>query len=245
MENITSLEAPPELKAIIDKFSPFLAEVRKRIVFTFSLFVIATIAGFFFYEHIIRFLIEILGLKGVNVVFTSPFQFINLAVSCGIATGVVVSFPLIIFQILSFLRPALKGKEYNTLVKLLPLSLFLFLLGFSFGAIIMTWQIQIFLSKSISLGIGNILDISRLLSTIILTSVFMGVSLQFPIVLMFLMRLGLVKHEQLSRVRRWIYLASFIFALFLPPDSILADVILAMPIILLFELTLFMSRKKK
>ncbi|QQG47678.1 MAG: twin-arginine translocase subunit TatC [Candidatus Woesebacteria bacterium] len=241
MENIKPLTSP-ELKALVDKYSPFLNEVRKRIVFTLLVFGLATMGGFFFYEEIIKFLIDILSLKGINIVFTSPFQFINLAISCGVASGLILSFPVLVIQILSFLKPALRIKEYKMVVRFLPFSLILFLGGFLFGALIMKWQIQIFLSRSISLGIGNILDISNLLTTVVLTSALMGIGFQFPIVLLLLMRIGIVKHQHLSKQRPWIYLGSFIFAVLLPPDSVLADILLTLPLVILFELTLILNR---
>lgn len=224
------------------KYSPFLKEARKRIVVTLIVFLLSTLLGFVFYENIIKFLIDFLSLRGINIVFTSPFQFINLAISCGIASGIVVSLPLLIFQILSFLKPALNFKEFHLVIKFLPFCLVLFLIGFTFGAYIMKWQIQIFLAHSVSLGIGNILDISNLLTVVLLTSVFLGIGFQFPIVLLLLMRLGLVKHERLSRIRPWVYLGSFIFAVLLPPDSIIADVILSLPLIILFEVTLLLNK---
>lgn len=230
-----------ELSAIINKYSPFLIEARKRILFTLSVFAVTTIVGFVFYEKIIKFLISGLSLKGVNIVFTSPFQFINLAIACGLTTGLVLSFPLLIAQVLFFLKPALKKREYKTVISLLPFSIILFLIGFTFGAIIMKWQIEIFLTRSVALGIGNILDISRLLTTVLLTSALMGVGFEFPIVLLLLMRLEIINHRQLSKRRLWIYLGSFIFTLFLPPDSILADILLSLPLIILFEFTLILN----
>jgi sec-independent protein translocase protein TatC len=106
----------------------------------------------------------------------------------------------------------------------------------------MKWQIQIFLARSISIGIGNILDISRLLTTVLLTSTLMGIGFQFPIILLLLMRIGIIKHDQLSKRRSWVYLGSLIFAILLPPDSILADILLALPLVILFELTLILNR---
>jgi sec-independent protein translocase protein TatC len=238
----------PELKAILDKYSPFFAEARRRIIFTVIVFVAASFLGFFSYEQIIKFLIQILGLTGINIVFTSPFQFINLALSCGVATGIVVSLPLLITQILSFLRPALSKNEYKTVVGFLPFSLILFIVGFIAGAFLMKWQIEIFLASSVSIGIGNVLDISRLLTTVLLTSVLMGTGFQFPIVLLLLLRIGIINQEQLSKKRKWVYLASLMFAVLLPVDSILADILLALPLIFLFELTLILNsalEKKK
>ena len=231
MENIRS-----------SQYFPFLIDIRKRLLFALFVFAIATLVGFIFYERIIKFLIDILSLQGINIVFTSPFQFINLAISCGIATGLIFTFPILIYQILSFLKPALKEIEYKMIVRFLPFSIFLFLMGFSFGVFIMKWQIEIFLARSVSLEIGNILDISRLLSTVLLTSIFLGIGFQFPIIILLLLRLRILKHSNLSKKRLWIYLGSFLFAILLPADSILADILFALPLIILFEITLMLNR---
>lgn len=241
MENIKSSETS-DLNLLINKYSPFFVEIRKRIIFTLCVSVVAMILGFVFYERIIKFLIDILSLRGINIVFTSPFQFINLAISCGVATGVVFVFPLLVYQILSFLRPALRAQEFKIIVKSLPFSIVLFLMGFSFGILVMKWQIQLFLTKSISLGIGNILDISRLISTVLLVCVLMGLAFQFPVIIFLLTRIGIIKPHALSKQRPWVYLGSFIFTILLPLDSILADVLLALPLIIMFELTLVISR---
>lgn len=227
--------------AYIAKFAPIVAEVRRRLIFTLIVFAAAAIVGFTFYEPIIKLLIDVLDLKGVNIVFTSPFQFINLSITTGLATGVVVILPLCISQLLSFLRPALQYKEFRMITRSLPLSIILFILGFTFGAIIMKWQIELFLAKSVSLGIGNVLDISRLLTTVLLTSLIMGLGFQFPLILSLLMRLDLITRQRLAGERLWIYLGSLLFAILLPADSILADVLLSVPLIVLFELTLLLS----
>lgn len=247
MDNFRSLFSP-EIVSAFKKYSHYFSELRKRIIFTFWAFLISSIIGFIFYEQIIKFLIDLLSLEGVNIVFTSPFQFINLAFSCGFTTGLIAVFPIIIIQALRFLQPALKRKEFKTVTKFLPFCIILFLIGFIFGAIIMKWQIEIFLERSISLGIGNILDVSGLLSTVFLTSALMGIGFQFPIILLLLMRLELLDRKALAKKRMWVYLFSFLFAILLPPDSILADIILSLPLIVLFEITLlinFILEKRK
>lgn len=231
-----------ETSSFETKYSPFLIEIRKRILLTLLFFISGTIVGFIFYERIIKFLISLFSLEGINIVFTSPFQFINLAISCGIATGLILTFPILIYQILSFLKPALRFKEFKIILGFLPFSIILFLFGFSFGVFIMKWQIGIFLGQSQSLGIGNVLDISHLISTVLLTSALMGLAFQFPIILFLLMHIGIIKPSQVSKKRLWVYLASLIFAILLPADSILADFLLSLPLIILFELTLILNR---
>ena len=241
MEKLKSLNSS-ELAALIKKYSPFFKEIRKRITIVLAVFAVATFAGFIFYEKIISQLLSVFSLQGVNIVFTSPFQFINLSISCGITTGLIVVMPMLITQVIAFLGPALKKYEYKIVVRLLPFSIILFLIGFVFGSLIMKWQIQIFLNRSISLGIGNILDISNLLSTILITSSLMGIGFQFPIILLLLMHIGIINHQQISKKRPWFYLGSVLFALLLPPDSIVADIFLSLPLIFLFESTLVLKR---
>jgi sec-independent protein translocase protein TatC len=247
VEKTSSLYSP-EIQLLIKKYSPYLVEFRKRVVFTLFFFASATFIGFAFYENLVRFLISALNLQTINIVFTSPFQFINLAISCGVATGLILSFPLLLVQLLTFLRPALKYVEYRLIILSIPFSLLLFLVGFIFGAFVMKWQIEIFLDKSVSLGIGNILDISRLLETVVYTSALIGLGFQFPILIIILLRLGIVERQQLARARRWIYLLSFLFSMLLPADSIIVDLLISLPLILLFESTLIVDRllsKKK
>ncbi|RJR26984.1 preprotein translocase subunit TatC [candidate division WWE3 bacterium] len=237
MDNIIS----PELAEVVKKYSRFFEEVRRRILFTFIFFIVAAFLGFIFYEQIVRFLIVSLSLEKINIVFTSPFQFINLAIGCGVVTGLVAVVPLIIFQILAFLRPALKAKEFRATLRFLPFSIFLFIFGFVFGILVMKWQIGLFLEKAAALNIGNILDISGILNTTLLIGAIMGIAFQLPVILLLLLNVGVLSRKQLTSKRPWVYLGSFIFTMFLPIDSVLADLFLALPMIILFEITLFLN----
>jgi sec-independent protein translocase protein TatC len=238
----TPNQNPKDLEVILLKYSRFFDEIRKRILVTVSIFILGTIFGFIYVEQILKFLINIFSLNGINIVFTSPFQFINLSITSGFTTGIILAFPVIVWQFISFLKPALKRKEYKILVGFLPGSILLFIIGFGFGMLIMKWQVDIFLSQTMSLGIGNMLDISRLLSVSIITSALMGVAFETPILLLVLLKIGIIKHPRLSKARPWVYLGSFIFAILLPPDSILADILLTLPLVLLFEVTLLIDK---
>jgi len=226
----------------IQLYFPFLMEVRRRLLFTVSVFLIASILGFFYYEPIIRFVISLINLEGVNIVFTSPFQFVNLAISSAFLVGIVVAFPLIIFQILSFLKPALKPKEFKLIIYFLPLGLLLFVFGFIFGFFIMRYVINLFYVKSLELEIGNLLDISSLLSQILVTSSLMGLAFQYPLVLTVLFRLGVVKLKMIEHQRPFVYLIILIFAALLPPTDILSLVLLSLPLAILFETTLILNK---
>ncbi len=226
----------------INRYFPLLSEVRRRLLFVLSIFILFGVLGFFYYEKIITFIIGLLDLNGVNIVFTSPFQFLNLAISSSLSLGLIVTIPILIYQLLTFLKPALKVKEYRSVMTLLPISIVLFVGGFIFGFMMMKYVVVIFYTKSVQLNIGNMLDISKLLSQILLTSAFMGLGFQFPIVMSLLMDFKIVSHKMFSSQRPIAYLIAIIFAALMPPTDILSMTLLALPLVVLFEFTLLLNR---
>lgn len=224
------------------KYSPFFSEIRKRLIFTLSIFIICAAVGFIYYEKIVRFILKIFDLEGLNIVFTSPFQFLNLAVNSALLLGFIAVFPAVVFQILSFLKPALRPKEFKAVMILIPIGLLLFITGFTFGVAIMKYVVLIFYQKSIELNIGNFLDVSLLLSQILFTATLMGIAFQFPIVLTMLMKLKVVKYNTIVKQRLLVYGLSLIFAVLLPPTDLLSLVLLFLPLALLFELALLLNR---
>lgn len=226
----------------IKLYFPFLEEIRKRLLFTISVFIIASVIGFFYFEKLVYLLLKIVRLPGINIVFTSPFQFINLSISSALVLGLVVCFPLILIQILSFLRPALTKKEFRAITYLLPISGLLFAGGFAFGFFIMKYVITLFYQKSQELNIGNVLDVSKLLSQILLTSALMGVASQYPVVITLLLKFKVIKYQTLTSQRPFIYTAALVFAALLPPTDILSLILLTLPLVFLFEITLLLNR---
>ena len=232
----------PPTQTIASRYYPFLLEIRKRFLFVGSLFVIAAIVGFFSFQRIVTLVLGFFSLQGINIVFTTPFQFFTLALNCGLVVGVIVVIPVIIFQLLGFLKPALRQKEYRILVNILPLTLVLFSLGFGYGVMVMKLLLQIFYRTSVSLQIGNVLDIEKFLSNVLLTGLLMGVAFLFPIAMTVLMLLNLVKHSFFERQRIYAYLIAVIFVILLPPPDLISDVVLFAPLVILFELTLILNR---
>jgi sec-independent protein translocase protein TatC len=226
----------------INKYFPLLSEVRKRLIFVLSIFLTSGVLGFFYYEKIIVFILKLLDLEGVNIVFTSPFQFLNLAVSSSLLIGTIITIPILIYQILTFLKPALRVSEYRSVIAFLPLSILLFLGGFTFGFLMMKYVVAVFYSKSVELNIGNMLDISKLLSQILVTASLMGLAFQYPIVMSLLMKFKVVAYETFVKQRPIAYVIAILFAALMPPTDILSLILLTLPLIVLFELTLLLNK---
>lgn len=228
--------------AATNKYFAYLMEIRKRLIFTVLIFVVASLVGFIFYQRTLVLILNFFRLEGINIVFTSPFQFFSLALNAGLIVGVTITIPILIYQLLSFLKPALAPKEYRKITGVLPLAILLFAGGFVYGVVIMKYILQIFYQFSTKLSIGNVLDIENFLTKVLTTGLLMGVAFLFPIVMTVLMQLKLVKYHFFASQRPLAYLIAIVFVILLPPPDLVSDVILVAPLVILFELTLLLNR---
>jgi Sec-independent protein secretion pathway component TatC len=87
---------PAVVSKNVAKYLPYLVEIRNRLILALAVFAGSAAIGFIFYERIIAFILGFFSFKGVNIVFTTPFQFFTLALNCGMVVGVVVIIPIII-----------------------------------------------------------------------------------------------------------------------------------------------------
>ena len=231
-----------DIDSAVIKYSPFFSEIRKRLIFCLCLLTITSVLGFIYADQIIRLVIEAFGIKGVNIVFTSPFQYINLSLTIALLAGTVTLLPLIIFQVISFLKPALTHKEFRLMLYLLPVSILLFIAGATFGMVVMHYIVGAFYLQTVKLSLGNFLDISKLISHILVISILMGFTFQFPVVITALMHLKIIKHQTLSKRRFWIYGGSAMIAGLLPPADIPSTVAYFLILVVLFELSLVLNK---
>lgn len=240
-----AIQAPQDLQATVIRYTPYLSEIRKRLLFIFSIFSIAWIVGFIYYQPIVMRIMQLYNFKGVNIAFTSPFQFIDLAINSGMIIGIFVTFPLIIYQFLSFLRPALQPREFRLVLKLIPLSIFLFIIGFAFGTWLMKFIVSMYSQQTSQLDIQNLWDINHFLSQFFLTSTLLGLLFQLPIVLTLLLRLGAVKHSTVSKQRLPIYAFLIVLDVLLPPTDLFSMIMMFLPLVIIFEITLLLNRNIK
>lgn len=227
---------------LVVKFLPYLKEAQKKLLRVIIVFLSGGALGFIYYQPLIRAVMRLFSLEGINLVLTSPYQFIDLAVSAGLLTGLILALPLFGFYLITFVRPALKTKEYRLLLKLYPISLVLFVLGFIFGAWIIQLIIGVYTKVSFEFAVQNLWDLSNFLRQILSTGILMALVFQLPIVLTGLVQLKIASTQALQRSRRYVYLIILIGVALLPPNDIVTLIILTIPPLLLFELTLLFNK---
>jgi sec-independent protein translocase protein TatC len=230
-----------ELQKSIAKYGVYFEELRRRLFSLVKIFAVVFVAGIFSIGPILRLLIKYSSSIGVTVVATSPFQMVNLAMSVGFFIACIVTIPIFIYHLYSFLKPALLPKELKFFILSLPVGLGLFIFGFLYSSVMLYYAIKFISIANTSFGVVNYWDVSSFLSQVIMASIFFGLVFEFPIILTFIIRVGLLKVKYLRKNRRFAYAFIFIFVGLLPPPDIFTTFIQALPLVVLYEITIILN----
>lgn len=226
------------IKKKLSDYYQYLEDIRRRLYNLVIVFIIFFVIGFFSSGQILRLIVSFFKLENAAIITTSPFQFLDLAMSVGIYTGIIICLPLFIYHLYGFLRDCLNRKEKKFFFVLLLIGLILFLMGVAYSFAILYSILDAIAAINLSLGIRNLWDINKFLSQIILTSALLGLIFQFPIVLTFLIKIGFIAPKFLREKRRHAIAAMFIFTSLLPPTDGLSLIIMVLPLIALYEITI-------
>jgi len=234
----------------IVKYSVYLEELRQRLFNTLKIFVVVFIVGVLSMSSILHIIIRYTSDIGVTIITTSPFQMVNLAMSIGFFAACLVTIPIFIYHFYSFLKPALLPKESKFFLLSLPMGFILFVSGFLYSSVMLFYAIKWIAVMNHSFGVANYWDVTSFLSQVIMASIYFGLVFEFPIVLTFMIRMGLLKVEFLKKNRRYAMAIIFIFVGLLPPPEFFTTIIQAAPLVFLYEITIqfnsvFYKRPKK
>lgn len=232
----------PSIQDNIKKYLPYLQDIQGKLFKVLIVFFIGAVIGFSQYQKILGRIMGLFDLQGVNIVLTSPYQFISLAVNTGLVTGFILAFPLFIYYLLTFLRPALKPREYGLIIRLIPAAFILFALGFSLGVWIVQFVISLYTRTTLEFSIGNLWDISGFFSQVLLTGFLLAMIFQLPIIMTALIKLKVVHHSIFKKQRPFFYALLLIVGALLPPTDILSLLLLTVPPLFLFELALLLNK---
>ncbi len=228
-----------------NRFMPYLEDIRKRLYRVVILFSVLFITGFFGAARILKFVIGEFHIDGVTIAVSSPFQFANLAMDIGFFVALVVCIPYGIYTVYSFISPALISKEKNVLLRSVPYSVGLFLFGFLYGFAVLYYALELLAQVNISIGIQNIWDITEFISQMFLTATLLGVLFEFPIIITILLRFNIIEVQFLKDKRKLAHFLTFCFVSLLPPTDGLSLVIMSLPLVILYEVTILLNNNNK
>ena len=225
-------------------FLDHIEELRWRIIYSLIGIVIFTIIAWVF----INPLVEIVLLKPARDAHASlqnlrPFGQLFLYFQVAIIVGVVASTPNIFYQLWKFIAPALKKNERKYILRIVIFSTFCFLAGIAFAYFVMLPMAMKFAAQFGTEEIKNEFAIDEYMSIIISVMLAAGVVFELPMVSFFLSKLGILTPKFMQKYRKHAIVIIMVLAAILTPGTDpVSQVILAVPLVLLYEISIFISR---
>jgi sec-independent protein translocase protein TatC len=222
-----------------------LQELRKRLVLSF----IAVGAGFAFCYTFAESIFDILAgplLKtmpaGGSLIFTSVAEAFFTYMKVAFIAGLILASPFVLYQIWVFVAPGLYRHEKKYVVPFVLAGSFFFALGIFFGYYVALPVGFKFLLGYATDFIKPMPSMKEYLSFSIKFLLAFGLVFEFPVVLVLLARIGVVDAKTLAKQRKYAILLIFIFAAVLTPPDIISQVLVALPLMGLYELSIFLSK---
>jgi len=223
--------------------SEHLTDLRK--VFTISIIAIvlcSAVTYFVFGNQLYNLITDPLKSLDVKLVYIGMAEAFITKIKIAVLAGVIVAMPIIMFQIWRFLAPALFPKERRLVLLVLPLSIILFAMGVSFAYLVVFEFAARFLLVVVSGDLEPMLSVGPYVSFLISFLIPFGIVFELPMVVFFLARFGIVNHRWLSKNRKFAVLIFFVIGAVLTPPDVVSQVLLAGPMMLLFEISVLIAR---
>ncbi|KQZ12445.1 preprotein translocase subunit TatC [Mesorhizobium sp. Root552] len=234
-----------------------LIELRKRLIWSVGGFFAAFLVCFFFAKQLFNLLVvpfkwatQWAGLdpQKVELIYTAPQEFFFTQIKLAMFGGMVIAFPLIATQIYKFIAPGLYKNERAAFLPFLVASPLLFLLGASLVYFFFTPMVMWFFLAMQQTGGADQVQISLLPKvseylSLIMTLIFsFGLVFQLPVVTSLMARVGLLTSKALAEKRKWAIVIAFVVAAVLTPPDPLSQIGLALPTIILYEISIITAR---
>lgn len=156
--------------------------------------------------------------------------------------SIFIAMPIVLYQIWAFVAPGLYKKEKGFAAPLLATSIVLFLAGLAFAYYVVFPLIFGFVATFTPDVVEWKPDMAAYVSFVMLVSLVFGIAFETPIATLLLVLTGLTTPEKLSKARPYVFLGAFVVGMLLTPPDVISQTILAVPVYLLFELGIVLSR---
>ncbi len=167
--------------------------------------------------------------------FLTPFKLVFLI-------SIVLAIPIILYHAWAFIAPGLYSNEKRLVFPLLVSSSVLFYVGMAFAYFIVFPLMFGFFTRVAPQGVAVMTDIGRYLDFVLKIFIAFGLAFEVPVVTLVLVKIGVTTPQQLASKRPYVIVAAFVVGMLLTPPDVISQILLAIPVWLLFELGLVLSR---
>lgn len=222
--------------AFLDHFK----ELRRRVIYSVIATLLSFIVGMIYADDIILYFKKIHAVEDWNVF--SPFEAINIFIKVALLVSLLISFPIILYNIWAFVSPGLRSNERKLSFIYIPFATILLIIGLLFSYFVIFPLANYFTTMYV-----NMLELEQTYGVVnyfkYLLNIIIPASLLFelPIILMFLTNLRIITPVWLKKMRKISYVLLFFISSLITPPDLISAIIVTIPYILLFELSILLS----
>ncbi|MSQ06418.1 MAG: twin-arginine translocase subunit TatC [Dehalococcoidia bacterium] len=226
-------------------FRQHLLELRRRLFISVLALLAGSGVGFAFYQQILELLIRPARLadNGAQLVFIEATELLTTSFKVSMLAGVVLAFPVILYQVVRFVAPGLTRRERRYLLAFLPGAMLAFVGGMAFAYFVLLPPALGFLLTFGADVATPMIRISNLVALILRLLFWMGLVFETPLVMYLLAQLGVVNARMLTRFRPyWLVVAFLLGAIITPTFDPVNQALVAIPLLVLYELGIWLAR---
>ena len=223
------------------------SELRRRLLWCAFIFLMSFIFGWYVAPWVQEFLtMPLLNVWDGNLLYNAITDGLMIRLSLSMVVALIVLIPVVLWHVWAFVAPGLKKNEKKFIWPLMIASPVLFLIGAAFAFYILfpfVFGFFIELNKSSNVPAIVLPAVRDYLSFAISLLKVFGVAFQLPILMIFLNRIGVLPRSRVVAMRRYAIILVVVVAAVLTPPDIVSQVLLAVPMWLLFELSVLFMRR--
>jgi sec-independent protein translocase protein TatC len=230
-----------------DTFISHLVELRDRLLRALLAIALVFIALFLYpgsgpiYDFLAAPLMQALP-EGTKMIATGVITPFLVPVKITAFAALFIALPVVLYQAWAFVAPGLYAHEKRLVLPLVIASTLLFLLGVAFCYYFVFGKVFTFINSFAPQSITPAPDIEAYFSFVLTMFLAFGVTFEIPVVVVVLARAGIVSLDQLKQARPYVIVGAFVVAAVVTPPDVLSQILLAVPMWLLYELGIFVAR---
>lgn len=223
--------------------SGHLRELRNRLLVVLAVFVVGVVVCFSSASPVVELLTGLGQQFGYQFVYIRPQELLMVYFSISLLGAFVLSLPVTAYEVYSFCSPGLRKIEKSMMLLGMTFGTVFFVVGVLFAYFItVPFMLRFLISFSTDVAVTASISIQEYMSFLLMVFTIFGVIFELPVLSVILTALGVVKPSWLVKARRPMIVVIFFVAAIITPPDIVSQVMVAIPIIALYEFSILLSR---